>query len=238
MAITDDILAFFTNSDTAQPLAETLRALSARLPGIKMVFSTSLSLEDQAITHMIATDHLPVRIFTLDTGRHFPETYKTLESTRERYGIEPEVYFPETAAVENLMRTQGAYSFYASLEARQHCCGIRKVAPLARAIKGADLWLTGIRKLHSPDRSHLPPFEHDHTNSIVKYHPLIDWTDEQLKVFIAEHNIPYNRLQDRGFLSIGCEPCTRAVKPGESIRSGRWWWEDPDKKECGLHVHK
>lgn len=238
MPAADEILEFFAESDKRATLAQALQALIGRLPDIKIVFSTSLSLEDQAITHMIATENLPVRIFTLDTGRHFAETYKTLDSTRERYGMSPEVYFPQTAAVEKLMRDKGAYSFYVSLEARQECCGIRKVEPLSRAIRGADLWLTGIRRVHSPDRSHLPYAEHDHTNNIVKYHPLLDWTDEQLKSYIAEHNIPYNRLQDRGFLSIGCEPCTRAVKPGESIRSGRWWWEDPDKKECGLHIHK
>jgi phosphoadenosine phosphosulfate reductase len=238
MPAADEILEFFAESDKRATLAQALQALIGRLPDIKIVFSTSLSLEDQAITHMIATENLPVRIFTLDTGRHFAETYKTLDSTRERYGVSPEVYFPQTAAVEKLMRDKGAYSFYVSLEARQECCGIRKVEPLSRAIRGADLWLTGIRRVHSPDRSHLPYAEHDHTNNIVKYHPLLDWTDEQLKSYIAEHNIPYNRLQDRGFLSIGCEPCTRAVKPGESIRSGRWWWEDPDKKECGLHIHK
>jgi len=238
MPAADEILEFFAESDKRATLAQALQALIGRLPDIKIVFSTSLSLEDQAITHMIATENLPVRIFTLDTGRHFAETYKTLDSTRERYGVSPEVYFPQTAAVEKLMRDKGAYSFYVSLEARQECCGIRKVEPLSRAIRGADLWLTGIRRVHSPDRSHLPYAEHDHTNNIVKYHPLLDWTDEQLKSYIAAHNIPYNRLQDRGFLSIGCEPCTRAVKPGESIRSGRWWWEDPDKKECGLHIHK
>lgn len=238
MPAANEILEFFAESDKLATLAQALQALIGRLPDIKIVFSTSLSLEDQAITHMIATENLPVRIFTLDTGRHFAETYKTLDSTRERYGVSPEVYFPQTAAVEKLMRDKGAYSFYVSLEARQECCGIRKVEPLSRAIRGADLWLTGIRRVHSPDRSHLPYAEHDHTNNIVKYHPLLDWTDEQLKSYIAEHNIPYNRLQDRGFLSIGCEPCTRAVKPGESIRSGRWWWEDPDKKECGLHIHK
>ena len=238
MPAADEILEFFAESDKRATLAQALQALIGRLPDIKIVFSTSLSLEDQAITHMIATENLPVRIFTLDTGRHFAETYKTLDSTRERYRVSPEVYFPQTAAVEKLMRDKGAYSFYVSLEARQECCGIRKVEPLSRAIRGADLWLTGIRRVHSPDRSHLPYAEHDHTNNIVKYHPLLDWTDEQLKSYIAEHNIPYNRLQDRGFLSIGCEPCTRAVKPGESIRSGRWWWEDPDKKECGLHIHK
>lgn len=238
MANSEEILNFFASADTGRGLAEIIADLAGKLPETSIVFSSSLSLEDQAITHIIATEKLPVRIFTLDTGRHFAETYKTLESTRDRYGISPEVYFPQTGAVEKLLQTKGPYSFYTSVEARQECCAIRKVEPLTRALKGADLWITGIRRAHSPDRSNLPFAEHDHTNNIVKYHPLLDWSDTQLREFISAHNIPYNRLQDRGFLSIGCEPCTRAVQPGESIRSGRWWWEDPDKKECGLHVHK
>lgn len=235
---TADAIFEFTSSLKAESLKQVLHDLRAAFPDLSAVFSTSLSLEDQAITHMIHADALPVRIFTLDTGRHFPETYRTLQSTRERYGLDIEVMFPETAAVEKLMRSKGAYSFYESIEARQECCGIRKVEPLHRALKGSDLWITGIRKVHSPDRSHLPSFEVDHTNQVVKFHPLLDWSDAQLKAFVTENNIPYNRLQDKGFLSIGCEPCTRAVAPGADMRSGRWWWEDPDKKECGLHVHK
>ncbi|HNJ64877.1 MAG TPA: phosphoadenylyl-sulfate reductase [Turneriella sp.] len=219
------------------PLQDTIRQLSGSFSNLQIVFSSSLSLEDQAITHIIAEHQLPVRIFTLDTGRHFPETYRTLEATRERYGIEPEVYFPDFAAVERLMKEKGAYSFYTSIENRQECCRIRKVEPLHRALKGAQLWITGIRRTHSAERGHLPQAELDAANNVVKYHPLLEWDDAQLKAFIDQHNVPYNRLQDKGFLSIGCEPCTRAVKPGESMRSGRWWWEDPDKKECGLHVH-
>lgn len=232
--------ALFKHLDESKivDLAGVLAAAAAAQPEVKTVFSTSLSLEDQVITHMIAAQKLPVRIFTLDTGRHFPETYRTLQSTRERYGLDIQVMFPNTQAVENLMRSKGAYSFYESIENRKECCAIRKVEPLSRALQGADLWITGIRKVHSPDRSHLPFFEIDHTNNVVKFHPLLDWTDAELKSYISENNIPYNRLQDKGFLSIGCEPCTRAVQPGGDMRSGRWWWEDPDKKECGLHIHK
>lgn len=235
-------------------LKMTLAHVAAANAGIKTVFSTSLSLEDQAITHIIATEKLPVRIFTLDTGRQFPETYRALQSTRERYGLDIEVYFPQTQSVQDLMRTKGAYSFYDSVENRKECCGIRKVEPLNRALKGdalrstldlplgslskgAEFWITGIRKVHSPERGDLPQVEIDHTNNIVKYHPLLNWSDVELKSYIDTHNIPYNRLQDKGFPSIGCEPCTRAVKPGEGMRAGRWWWEDADKKECGLHVH-
>ena len=226
-------------------LPSLLQALRASFPDLTAVFSTSLSLEDQAITHMIASENLPVRIFTLDTGRHFPETYRALQSTRERYNLDIEVYFPQTQAVERLMQSKGAYSFYDSVENRKECCAIRKVEPLGRALKGeglvrskpAELWITGIRKAHSPERADLPQVEIDHTHNIVKYHPLMDWSDAELKKYIGDNNIPYNRLQDKGFPSIGCEPCTRAVKPGESMRAGRWWWEDADKKECGLHVH-
>lgn len=233
-----DSIFEFTSSLKAGSLKQVVHDLRAAFPDLSIVFSTSLSLEDQAITHMIHADKLPVRIFTLDTGRHFPETYRTLQATRDRYSLDIQVMFPETAAVEKLMRAKGAYSFYDSIDARHECCGIRKVEPLHRALKGSDLWITGIRKVHSPDRSHLPAFEVDHTNQVVKFHPLLDWSDAELKAFISEQNIPYNRLQDKGFLSIGCEPCTRAVAPGGDMRSGRWWWEDPDKKECGLHVHK
>ena len=234
----EQIAQTLKQSPELDSLAATLKNARTAFPGLKAVFSTSLSLEDQAITHMIATDKLPVRIFTLDTGRHFPETYRALQSTRERYGIDIEVYFPQTTAVENLMRTKGAYSFYESIENRKECCGIRKVEPLARALKGSELWITGIRKVHSPERGDLPQVEIDHTHNVVKYHPLLHWSDEELKAYIEKNNIPYNRLQDKGFPSIGCEPCTRAVKPGESMRAGRWWWEDADKKECGLHVHQ
>ena len=202
-------------------------------PELRCVFSTSLSLEDQAITHMIATGNLPVRIFTLDTGRHFPETYRALQSTRERYGIDIEVYFPQTEAVEKLMRIKGAYSFYDSVDNRKECCGIRKVEPLARALKGSELWITGIRKVHSPERGDLPQIEIDHTHNVVKYHPLLHWTDAELKSYIDTHNIPYNRLQDKGFPSIGCEPCTQAGGNPADPRAGRW--AGSDKTECGIH---
>jgi len=245
ISVAQDLDALFATLKTANLTGvQALAAAVAAANGAGVVFSTSLSQEDQVITHMIATEKLPIRIFTLDTGRHFGETYRTLEATRERYGVKIDVYFPKHEAVENLMRTKGAYSFYQSVADRQECCAIRKVEPLTRALAGnaatapANLWITGIRAAHSPERHDLPNLEIDHTNSVVKFHPLFSWSDNELKNYIREHNIPYNRLQDKGFLSIGCEPCTRAVAPGGSIRSGRWWWEDPDKKECGLHVHK
>lgn len=233
----DELLEALQGLGAPGDLVATVTAICAKYPHLQIVFSSSFSLEDQAITHIIAVNHLPVRIFTLDTGRHFSETYRTLEATRERYGLTVQVFFPEAAAVERLMTEKGAYSFYASVENRQECCRIRKVEPLKRALANAQLWITGIRRVHSPERAQIPYFEFDATNSVVKYHPLLEWDDTRLRAFIKEHNVPYNRLQDKGFLSIGCEPCTRAVAPGESMRSGRWWWEDPNKKECGLHVH-
>lgn len=230
------LLAALKDKSPSASLGEVINALLSQFPRLHIAFSSSFSLEDQVITHFIATEKLPVRIFTLDTGRHFPETYRTLEATRERYGIKIEVYFPDFAAVERLMSEKGAFSFYTSVENRLECCRIRKVEPLRRALNMTDLWLTGIRRAHSPERSNLPIAELDAAHQLVKYHPLLEWDDARLRAFIDEHNIPYNRLHDKGFLSIGCEPCTRAVKPGESMRSGRWWWEDSAKKECGLHV--
>lgn len=219
-------------------LPEVLAQFFAAFPGANAAFSTSFSLEDQAITHLLATAKMPVRIFTLDTGRHFPETYRTLDATRERYGLDIEVFFPKTDAIQNLLHKKGAYSFYTSLENRLECCHVRKVEPLERALKNVSLWLTGIRHAHSPERAHLPYFEIDDTHHLVKFHPLLAWNDSELKSFIDANNIPYNRLQDKGYLSIGCEPCTRPVEPGGDMRSGRWWWENQDKKECGLHIHK
>lgn len=223
---------------TPRSLRAVLNEFTKKFPSGRAAFSTSFSLEDQAITHLIATEDLPVRIFTLDTGRHFTETYKTLDQTRARYSRPIEVFFPDTQAVQKLVREKGAFSFYESLENRLECCNIRKVEPLGRALKNVELWITGIRRAHSPERSHLPFFEIDHTHNLVKFHPLLDWSDTILKEFLREHDVPYNALSDRGFLSIGCEPCTRPVEPGGDVRSGRWWWERAEKKECGLHLHK
>lgn len=233
----EDIFAKL-NTNNAPSLDAVLALFFSEFSGANAAFSTSFSLEDQAITHMLWAAKMPVRIFTLDTGRHFPETYRTLDATRERYGFNIEVFFPQTTSLQNLLQAKGAYSFYTSLENRLECCHIRKVEPLARALKNVSLWLTGIRQTHSVARAHLPSFETDATHNLVKFHPLLAWSDSDLKSFIDENNIPYNRLNDKGYRSIGCEPCTRPVEPGGNMRSGRWWWENPDKKECGLHIHK
>lgn len=221
---------------TEQNSAEELLKHIAELFGDKAAFSSSLSWEDQVITHYIFSNDLPIRVFTLDTGRIFPETYSVLNSTRERYKKDIEVYFPNTEKVQALVTQKGASSFYESLENRKECCFIRKVEPLNRALKGVECWITGMRSEHSENRSSLPVIDRDEQRGIYKVNPLANWTLDEVKAVISQHNIPYNVLHDRGFVSIGCQPCTRAIREGEDFRAGRWWWEQSDKKECGLHT--
>jgi len=216
--------------------AEQLLIKIAEIFGDKTAFSTSLSWEDQVITHYIFSNDLPIRVFTLDTGRIFPETYSVLNSTRDRYKKDIEVFFPSTDKVQELVTRKGASSFYESLENRKECCGIRKVEPLNRALRGVECWITGIRSAHSESRSQLPVIDYDETRRIQKVNPLANWSLEEVKAVISQFNIPYNVLHDRGFVSIGCQPCTRAISEGEDFRAGRWWWEQSDKKECGLHT--
>ncbi|MFZ4056569.1 MAG: phosphoadenylyl-sulfate reductase [Ferruginibacter sp.] len=201
------------------------------------VFSTSFSYEDQAITHLIASQQLPIDIFTLDTGRLFAETYSVWNSTIEKYPIKITAYYPDALALQDWIKENGPNAFYNSVEQRKACCAIRKVVPLKRALEGKKLWITGLRAAHSPGRENLPIIEWDADNQLFKYHPLLHWSTETLIQFIREHQIPYNPLHEKGFISIGCAPCTRAIKEGEDFRAGRWWWEDASKKECGLHVH-
>ncbi|MNJ85946.1 Thioredoxin-dependent 5'-adenylylsulfate reductase [compost metagenome] len=207
----------------------------ASLEGVNVAFSSSLSWEDQVLTHAIFTQELPIRVFTLDTGRLFPETYSVMESTRQKYKKDLEVYFPKNETVEELITKKGPISFYESLENRKECCFIRKVEPLNRALKGVDVWITGLRADHSENRADLDLVEWDEQRGIVKVNPLANWSLEDVTSYISQHNIPYNVLQDRGFVSLGCQPCTRAIREGEPFRAGRWWWEDNSKKECGLH---
>lgn len=199
-----------------------------------VVFSTSLGQEDQVITHLIAKNNLPVKVFTLDTGRLFQETYDLMDSTRARYKIPIHVYFPDAAKVEALTTSKGLNSFYASVENRKECCFIRKVEPLNRALSGAKVWVTGLRAEQSENRKNLAFAEWDEAHQLIKVNPLVDWTLEEVLSFIKENWVPYNALHDKGFPSIGCAPCTRAIEPGEDIRAGRWWWEQSGK-ECGLH---
>jgi phosphoadenosine phosphosulfate reductase len=213
---------------------EALAVLAEAFPG-QVVFSTSLGYEDQVISHFIFSNHLPVNVFTLDTGRLFNETYSVLSSTLDRYKVPVRVMYPQTEAVEKLVTEKGPFSFYESMDNRKECCHIRKVEPLKRALKGNKVWITGIRADQSENRQDMPSVEWDEANQIVKFHPILNWTLEEVKAYIRQHNIPYNSLHDKGFVSIGCAPCTRAIKEGEDFRAGRWWWETNDKKECGLH---
>jgi phosphoadenosine phosphosulfate reductase len=215
-------------------LPELLQELVVMFSG-KIAFSTSLSYEDQVITHHIFSNDLPIRVFTLDTGRIFPESYSVLNSTRERYKKNIEVYFPDFKSVEKLVTQKGPSSFYDSLENRKECCSIRKVEPLNRALQGVECWITGLRSEHSENRKALPIVDFDEQRQIQKVNPLANWSLDEVKAEIKKYNIPYNVLHDKGFVSIGCQPCTRAIQEGEDFRAGRWWWEEQSKKECGLH---
>jgi phosphoadenosine phosphosulfate reductase len=216
-------------------VSDTLKKLCEAFPG-KVVFSTSFSYEDQVILDIISRS-APVQIFTLDTGRLFPETYTTWTRTLEQYDISIHAYYPNEAELKQFVTSYGPNAFYESVELRKNCCAIRKVQPLKSALEGNAVWVTGLRAQHSANRNDLEVLEWDEANQVIKYNPLLDWTTEQVRNYIDEHNIPYNALHDRGYVSIGCAPCTRAIKPGEDFRAGRWWWEDESKKECGLHVH-
>lgn len=229
-----DTFADEAPTDTPQAL---LRWAHARF-GDELVVACSLGPEDVIILDLLAEVELlgEVRVFTLDTGRLHQETYELMDALRERYGVDFEVYFPDTAAVEQLMRTRGANSFYASIDARRTCCNIRKVEPLRRVLRTAAAWVTGIRAEQSPTRLGAEALELDMANGgLLKLNPLVSWTREQVWERIHERDIPYNVLHDRGFASIGCAPCTRAIAPGEDERAGRWWWERPEQRECGLH---
>ena len=217
-------------------IEESLSLLAQRF-NEKIVFSSSLGIEDQAITHIIYSNNIPIRIFTIDTGRLFYETYSILNKTNEFYDKKIQIYFPNADNIETLVNEKGPFSFYESVENRKECCFLRKVEPLNRALEGMECWVTGIRAEQSSDRHDLDKLEWDEQHKIIKFHPLLDWTATDVKNFIKKHNVPYNILHDRGFVSIGCAPCTRAVKEGDDFRAGRWWWEDNTKKECGLHVH-
>lgn len=204
----------------------------------KVVFSTSFGYEDQVITHLIATNNIPISLFTLDTGRLFPETYSTWVNTLERYKINIKPYYPDADHIADFVENNGPNAFYNSPELRKECCGIRKVEPLKMALKGQSIWITGLRASQSAARHDLPQLEWDEDHLLYKFHPVLHWSLDQVKDCILKNNIPYNPLHDKNFVSIGCSPCTRAIKPGEDFRAGRWWWEDNSKKECGLHVHK
>lgn len=216
-------------------LPDRLRAVRDAVPG-RIAFTTSFGIEDQAITHAIFAAGLAVDVVTLDTGRLFPETYDVWAETERRYRRRIRGFFPDRQRVEAYIARDGINAFRNSVEARHACCQIRKIEPLRQALAGAAGWITGLRGDQSMNRSAVPYAAVDAAHGLIKVNPLIDWTRAHVVDYLHMHDIPYNALHDRGFLSIGCAPCTRAVAPGEPERAGRWWWEQEDKKECGLHV--
>lgn len=215
--------------------AKVLEYFLKEFPG-KAALSSSLSYEDQVLTDMMVGIRKDARIFTLDTGRQFPETYELIDRTNMQYGISIEVFFPDFRKVQEMVREHGINLFYDSVELRHKCCEIRKIEPLKRALQGVDVWISGLRRSQSVTRAGMQMVEYDAADDVLKLNPLILWSEEQVKQYVKENGVPYNRLHEKGFPSIGCQPCTRAVAPGDDIRSGRWWWEDPDHRECGLHV--
>ena len=200
--------------------------------------ASSFGLEDMVLIDMIARHDIPVSVFTLDTGRLPEETYALMQKTRDRYALHISVYFPREDAVSAYLEANGPNAFYESIELRQSCCAIRKIEPLSRALRGKGAWITGIRRQQSPSRSDLQASEYDKDNGLHKFNPLIEWREAEVRQYISMHGVPYNELHDRGFPSIGCAPCTRAIAVGEDIRAGRWWWENAATKECGLHRKK
>lgn len=228
-------LTRLNNSLTGKSAAESLMIVALAFPG-KTVFTTSLGLEDQVITHMIFSNNIPVEIVTLDTGRLFPETYKVLNETIKKYQSRINLYFPEHVEVERMVTEKGPFSFYYSRENRIECCQLRKVNPLNRALEGKECWVSGIRADQSDSRSRMDRVEYDEERKLYKFYPLFSWSYDEIRSYIKENDIPYNILHDKGYISIGCEPCTRAVREGEDFRAGRWWWENGSEKECGLHT--
>ena len=231
----NDLLVTLRHALDGQDVEGTIREALRILPADRVVLASSLGLEDQVLTHLLCAVQAQPRIFTLDTGRLFPETYETMERTMERYGFRYEVLTPDTRELEDMVRAHGPNLFYRRVELRKLCCAVRKIHPLRRVLATADAWLCGLRREQSVTRKSVEKVEWDETFGLCKINPLIDWTEAQVWEYIRANDIPYNALHDQGYPSIGCAPCTRAVEEGEDIRAGRWWWEDPAGKECGLH---
>lgn len=224
------------NERFAKAPAEEVIGFFNREFGEAICLSSSMGAEDQVLTDMLLKENPQFRIFTLDTGRLFPETLNLIHETRNRYGASIEVFFPDYHLVQNMVREKGMNLFYDSIENRKLCCSIRKLEPLKRALSGMKAWITGIRKDQTINRFTTQVVEWDENHQMVKINPLYRWTEKMVWEYIRNYNVPYNTLHDKGFPSIGCQPCTRAIAPGEDSRAGRWWWEDQGHKECGLHV--
>jgi phosphoadenosine phosphosulfate reductase len=235
--LTDALLAAV--ADKADAVVALLRAAVEEFGAEgALTFANSLGAEDMVLTDLILKQGLPVEIFSLDTGRLPVETYDLMGQVEAHYGAKLKVYFPDATAVENYVRTEGINAFYRSMDLRKACCHIRKVEPLKRALAGKKAWITGLRAAQSTTRTGLPVREFDAGNGLEKLNPLTDWSEAEVWAYLRVNNVPYNALHEQFYPSIGCAPCTRAVAIGEDIRAGRWWWEDPTAKECGLHVKK
>ncbi|MGH6770225.1 MAG: phosphoadenylyl-sulfate reductase [Xanthobacteraceae bacterium] len=230
----DSAATRLTAGCSGQNLFERIAAIRNVVVG-PIVFTTSFGLEDQAVAHAVFAQHLAIDVVTLDTGRLFPETHQVWAETEQRYGQRIHAYMPEPQKVESWVAQHGIDGFRASVEARQSCCHLRKVEPLGRALAGVAAWITGLRADQSTGRAATPYAALDPAHGLLKVNPLVDWPRDRVTDFIRAHSVPYNALHDRGFLSIGCAPCTRAVAPGEPERAGRWWWEQQGHQECGLH---
>ena len=224
------------NSDYANASAEAVLGFAVDRFGSEITLASSLGLEDQVLTHMYSTFSSKMDIFILDTGRLHQETYDVIEKTMTQYAFNYRILFPNKDDVEAMVSQKGPNHFYESLDNRKECCYVRKVEPLGRALNAYSAWITGIRRAQSIERTSVDFFEWDDANKMVKVNPLIKWSKDDVRDYINRHDIPYNILHDNGYPSIGCAPCTRAIEPGDDDRSGRWWWEEFVKKECGLHI--
>jgi phosphoadenosine phosphosulfate reductase len=233
-ALQQSVAALLLQADP-MPAQEVVRLACGRF-GRKVALSSSFGAEDMVLIDMLMRVDSQARIVTLDTGRLPQETYNVMDAVRERYGATIEVFFPQAEAVQSMVAKDGLNLFYQSVDLRKLCCGVRKMEPLKRALAGLDAWITGLRREQSVTRTAVHKIEWDESNQLIKINPLADWTEDNVWKYIRENNVPYNALHDRGYRSIGCGPCTRAVEPGEDQRAGRWWWEHPETKECGLHV--
>ncbi len=228
-------ISFLENLQQNNKLEESLRLLSENSSD-KIVFSTSFGIEDQVLSHAIFSQKIKkIEVFTLDTGRLFPETYAVWDKTLLQYQANIKAYYPNSDDLEYYVNEKGINAFYNSVDLRKECCNLRKVAPLKRALQGAKIWITGLRAEQSENRNAQQVIQWDEHYQLYKYNPLLHWTTEDVENYLKKNNVPYNPLHHEGFISIGCAPCTRAVKKGENFRAGRWWWEDTSKKECGLH---
>lgn len=227
----ENIIKNLTNTNQLEEVLSYLRKSNIG----KIVFSTSFGLEDQVITHAIFSQNIDIEVFTLDTGRLFPETYDLWSQTISKYNKSIKPYYPSAPNIEQYVTSNGINAFYDSVALRKECCKVRKIEPLNRALQGSIVWITGLRADQSENRNTANELTWEEDRQLYKYNPLLDWSIEDVKSYINDHGIPFNPLHDKGYLSIGCAPCTRAVATGEDARSGRWWWEEETKKECGLH---